>query len=57
MQNFFDTILEFLFSAPKGDLRKKHLRATVLGIFLGLLVAVGFGFALYYLNKINRIGR
>jgi high-affinity Fe2+/Pb2+ permease len=57
MQNIFETILEFLFGAPKGDVRKKHLRSTALGIFLGLLAAVGFGFALYYLNKVHRIGR
>jgi hypothetical protein len=56
MQNFIETILSFLFSAPKGSVRQKHLRATLLGVFLGLLAAVGFGFALYYLNKVNRLG-
>ena len=55
MQNIIETILEFLFSAPKGSVRKKHYRATLLGIFLGLLAAVGFGFMLYYLNQVHRI--
>jgi len=57
MQNIFETILEFLFGPPNGGVRRKHLRSTVLGIFLGLLAAVGFGFALYYLNKVHRLGR
>jgi hypothetical protein len=56
MQNIFEAIMEFLFSAPKGSVRKKHFRATLLGIFLGLLAAVGFGVILYFLNQSNRLG-
>ena len=57
MQNIIEVIMEFLFSAPKGSVRKKHFRATMLGIFLGLLAAVGFGVLLYFLNQEHRIGR
>lgn len=56
MQNIVEAVLEFLFSAPKGSVRKKHFRATLLGIFIGILCAVGFGFVLYFLNQSNRLG-
>ena len=57
MQNIIETILEFLFSAPKGSVRQKHIRATILAVFLGILAAVGFGFVLYFLNAGHRLGR
>lgn len=57
MQNIVEVVLEFLFSAPKGSVRKKHFYATLLGILLGLLAAVAFGFVLYYLNQEHRLGR
>jgi hypothetical protein len=50
-----DIIMEFLFSAPKGSLQKKHFYATLLGIFLGLLAAAAFGAALYFLNSSHRL--
>jgi hypothetical protein len=54
MQSLKEIILEFLFSAPKGSLRRKHQRATLLGVFLGILAAVGFGVVLYFLNNSKR---
>ena len=54
MQRIIDAVQEFLFSAPKGSLRKKHQRATLLGIILGLLAAVSFGAILYMLNRTQR---
>jgi|HubBroStandDraft_6_1064221.scaffolds.fasta_scaffold692116_2 hypothetical protein len=56
MQKIVEAILEFLFSAPKGSVRNKHFRATLLAVFLGVIIAVGFGVALYYLNQDHRIG-
>lgn len=57
MQRIIEKFLSFLFSAPKGSVRLKHQRATLLGIFLGILLAVGFGAVLYLLNVNHRIGR
>jgi len=57
MQHIIEAIMAFLFSAPKGDVRKKHFRATLLAIFLGVLAAVGFGMVLYFLNQSHRLGR
>ncbi len=54
MQEILDAVLGFLFSAPKGSVRRKHQRATLLGIFLGLLAAAGFGALLYFLNRSQR---
>lgn len=57
MQHIKELILEFLFSAPKGSVQKKHQRATLLGIFLGILAAVGFGVVLYFLNESQRLSK
>ena len=56
MQHLIEAILQFLFSAPKGSVRQKHIKATFLAVSIGLLAAVVFGVGLYYLNQAHRIG-
>jgi hypothetical protein len=54
LQQIVDAVLEFLFSAPKGSVRRKHQRATLLAIFLGVLIAAIFGAVLIFLNRSQR---
>lgn len=54
LQQMVDAVLEFLFSAPKGSVRRKHQRATLLGIVLGLVLAACFGALLWFLNRSQR---
>jgi hypothetical protein len=54
MSRIVEAVMSFLFSAPKGSVRKKHQRATLLGIILGLLAAAAFGLLLWFLNRSQR---
>jgi hypothetical protein len=35
--------------------QRRSARITILAILAGIVLAVGFGFALYYLNQIGRL--
>jgi hypothetical protein len=54
MSRIVEAVMSFLFSAPKGSVRRKHQRATLLGIILGLLAAAAFGTLLFFLNRSRR---
>jgi hypothetical protein len=44
----------FFSPGPQAYDEKRQLRMFVYAVLIGLVLAVGFGFALYYLNKDGR---
>jgi hypothetical protein len=44
----------FFSPGPQAYDDKRQLRLFVYAVLIGLVMAVGFGFALYYLNKAGR---
>jgi formate/nitrite transporter FocA (FNT family) len=55
MNKLSEAILNFLFPAAQGEIRRRYVRHTLLAILAGLVIAVAFGLILYVLNRQARI--
>jgi peptidoglycan biosynthesis protein MviN/MurJ (putative lipid II flippase) len=54
----FIALRDLLLPGPQARFdHRRSLRTTILGILVGIVLAVAFGFLLYYLNRNGRINR